>query len=279
MAVATAKRAEVVAENEATARELRGVLEGLNYSVGLKGQVEPETDQDRFARADVIIYDVSSAAARAERRRVVRPGSVRRAGTLLFWLEALHHLSVSAPLVPILVTLPAGVEAADAALASGATDVLQGGFTRNLIRRRLEMLEAFSRTSSLAGRPRRAAGRRGALALPLPALRSSVSGRIDAQKVADYLGVPLRQLAVAIGLPYAGVHKTPDAVRIQQPLAPFARILELAEGAFGAPEPVRMWLNRPLYELENDSPLAVMLAGEAGAVETLLANARAGIPG
>jgi uncharacterized protein (DUF2384 family) len=278
MAAATAKRAEVVAENETTGQELRGVLEGLNYSVGLKGQVEPEADQDRFARADVIIYDVSSAAARAERRRVVRPEAVRRTGTLQFWLEALHHLSVSAPLVPILVTLPAGVEAADAALASGATDVLQGGFTRNLIRRRLEMLEAFSRTSSLAGRPRRAAGR-GALALPLPALRSSASGRIDAQKVAEYLGVPLRQLAAAIGLPYAGVHKTPDAVRIQQPLAPFARILELAEGAFGAPEPVRMWLNRPLYELENDSPLAVMLAGEAGAVETLLANARAGIPG
>ena len=52
----------------------------------------------------------------------------------------------------------------------------------------------------------------------------------------------------------------------------------LAE-AFGAPEAVRMWLNRPLYELESDSPLAVMLAGEAGAVETLLANARSGIPG
>jgi hypothetical protein len=277
MVTATAKRAEVVAENETTGLELRGVLEGLNYSVGLKGQVEPEADEDRFARADVIIYDVSTAAARAERRRAVRPEAVRRTGRLRFWLEALHHLSVSAPLVPILVTLPAGVEAADAALASGATDVLQGGFTRNLIRRRLEMLEAFSRTSS-AGRPRRAAGK-GALSLPLPAVRSSASGRIDAQKVADYLGVPLRQLAAAIGLPYAGVHKTPDAVRIQQPLAPFAHILELAEGAFGAPEPVRMWLNRPLHELENDSPLAVMMAGEAGAVETLLANARAGIPG
>ncbi len=278
MVVATAKRAEVVAENETTGLELRGVLEGLNYSVGLKEQVEPEADEDRFARADVIIYDVSTAAARAERRHAVRPGPVRPTGRLRFWLEALHHLSVSAPLVPILVTLPAGVEAADAALASGATDVLQGGFTRNLIRRRLEMLEAFSHMSSVAARPRRAAAK-GALALPLAALRSTPAGRHDAQTVADYLGVPLRQLAAAIGLPYAGVHKTPDAVRIQQPLAPYARILELAEGAFGAPEPVRMWLNRPLHELENDSPLAVMLAGEGGAVETLLANARAGIPG
>src|ERR1044072_4004807 len=132
MATATAKRVEVVAENETTGLELRGVLEGLNYSVGLKEQVEPEADEGRFARADVIIYDVSSSAARAERRRIVRPQAGRRTGKLRFWLEALHHLSVSAPLVPILVTLPAGVEAADAALASGATDVLQGGFTRNL---------------------------------------------------------------------------------------------------------------------------------------------------
>lgn len=278
MATATAKRAEVVAEDESAARELRGVLEGLNYTVGFREQVEPEADGGRFAQADVIIYYVSTAAARAERRRVVRPPPVRRKGRMRFWLEALHHLSVTAPRVPILVTLPAGVEAADAALASGATDVLQGSFTSNLIRRRLEMLEAYSRVSPGPARPRRGAGS-GALALPLPAVRSSASGRIDAQKVADYLGVPLRQLAAAIGLPYAGVHKTPDAARIQRPLAPFARILELAEEAFETPEAVRMWLNRPLYELENDSPLAVMLAGEAGAVETLLANARAGIPG
>jgi hypothetical protein len=117
------------------------------------------------------------------------------------------------------------------------------------------------------------------LSVPLPDLRNEGSGRIDARRVADYLGISLRQLSGALGLPYARVHKTPDAAGLQVLIAPVVRILELADAAFGSREAIVMWLNRPLYELENDTPLSVMLAGEPGAVETLLLNARSGIPG
>jgi uncharacterized protein (DUF2384 family) len=58
-----------------------------------------------------------------------------------------------------------------------------------------------------------------------------------------------------------------------------ARNEEVAGRFRGYLENRRMWLNRPLPELENESPLAAILAGEAGAVETLLENARSGIPG
>ena len=76
----------------------------------------------------------------------------------------------------------------------------------------------------------------------------------------------------AAGMPAA-------APRGQEPLTPVARVLELAAAALGSREAVRMWLNRRLRELDDESPLQVILAGEAAAVETLLHNARAGIPG
>lgn len=281
MVTTTLKRAEVVAQDEHTAHRLRGFLEDLHYVVETKSTVAPEADADTFSAADVIIYDVSTEAAQAERRRRRRPGSSSSAAGAGFWMEVLHRLYESAPMVPILVTLPPGVEAADAALESGATDVIQGAVTPGIIRRRLEMLEAFVRASTAEPRAvpagLRATG--GAVDVPLPALRSAASGRLDAQKIADYMGIPLRRFAIALGLPYASVHKTPDAPRGQEPLTPVARVLELAAAVLGSREAVRMWLNRRLRELENESPLQVILAGEAGAVETLLYNARSGIPG
>ncbi len=275
------KRAEVVAQDETMAHRLRGYLEDLHYAVETKSAVGPESDAVRLSAADVIIYDVSAEAAQAERRRRRRPGSSGDAAGAGFWMDALHRVYECAPAVPILVTLPTGVEAADAALDSGATDVIQGTVTPGIIRRRLEMLEAFVRASAAAphtvgAQPRATVG---VVDVPLPALRSEASGRLDARKIAEFMGIPLRRLSAGLGLPYASVHKTPDAARGQEPLMRIARVLELAAAALGSRESVRMWLNRRLRELEDETPLQVMLAGEAGAVETLLFNARAGIPG
>jgi hypothetical protein len=104
------------------------------------------------------------------------------------------------------------------------------------------------------------------------------SGRIDAKRVASFLGIPLRRLTEALGLAYGTVHKTPDAPSIQAALRPLAQIVELLNELSARPQDIKVWLNRPLPELEGDSPLATILAGEAEAVETLLWNAREGIP-
>jgi hypothetical protein len=104
------------------------------------------------------------------------------------------------------------------------------------------------------------------------------SGRIDAKRVASFLGIPLRRLTEALGLAYGTVHKTPDASSIQATLRPLAQIVELLNELSARPQDIKVWLNRPLPELEGDSPLATILAGEAEAVETLLWNAREGIP-
>jgi Protein of unknown function (DUF2384) len=284
---AETKRAEVVAEDEKVGEQFRGYLEDLNYDVEVRHEVGPTV---RLG-VDIIVYHVSPDAAKAERRSKARSEVSATGDSPRFWLEAVHHLSECAPETAILVAVPAGDDAADKALDNGATDVIDDTVTPKMFRRRLEMLEAYSsqasshRTPSAAPSPEvpeeaytRRSGR-GVLNVPLPELRNGKSGRIDAGRVADYLRISLRQLADAMQLPYGRVHKTPDASRLQEAIAPIARVLELADAAFGSREAVRMWLNRPLYELENDSPLSVILAGEAGAVETLLENARAGIPG
>jgi hypothetical protein len=279
VAIAT-KRAEIVSEDRVIAARFRKYLEGLEYSVLVKSAVEPTDTFD----VDIVVYHVSPDAAKAERRRAVRPARDPLQGSSRYWLEVVRFVSRHAPAVPILVSVPAGGDAADKALDSGATDVIEETVTPKVFRRRVEMIEALHHGSASitpVSRPRsqgEAPAVRGVLNVPLPGLRST-SGRIDARRVAEYLGVPLSQLADAIQVKYAALHKTPDGPRVQEKLDPIVRVLELADLAFGSKEQVRMWLNRPLYELENESPLATILAGESGAVETLLENARLGIPG
>lgn len=280
------KRAEVVAQDDKVAEQFRGYLQELDYEVEVRRQVGATI----HLGADIIVYHVSPDAANAERRSKARPR--RRVGddAPRFWLDAVHQLAEQSPDTLLLVAIPAGHDAADKALDSGATDVIEDTVSAKLFRRRLEMLELYAevvarraraaRPASSVPRAARSGGSsHGVLDVPLPGLRNEQTGRIDARRVADYLGVPLRQLADAMQLPYARVHKTPDATSLQEPVAPIVRVLELADAAFGNRESVLMWMNRPLYELENDSPLAVILAGEGGAVETLLQNARGGIPG
>lgn len=274
------KRAEIVSEDRMIAARFRKYLEGLEYVVHVKSAIEPTDTFD----VDIVVYHVSPDAAKAERRRTVRQTPDSLQGSSRYWLEVVRFVSKHAPAVPILVSVPAGGDAADKALDSGATDVIEETVSPKVFRRRVEMIEAFqygSMSLATAVRPLsqgETSAARGVLDVPLPELRST-SGRIDARRVAEYLGIPLSQLADTIQVKYASLHKTPDGPRVQEKLGPIVRILELVDMALGNREQVRMWLNRPLYELENESPLATVLAGEPGAVETLLENARLGIPG
>jgi uncharacterized protein (DUF2384 family) len=111
----------------------------------------------------------------------------------------------------------------------------------------------------------------------LPNARHAEASRTNVDYLAAYLSVPSRQLLDAVAL--AGADYAPEDLPAQPVLRPIVQILDIAESALGDRASVKKWLNRPLPELENESPLAVILAGEAGAVATLLQNARGGIPG
>jgi hypothetical protein len=116
------------------------------------------------------------------------------------------------------------------------------------------------------------------LDVPLTELHNPDSGRIDASRVAEFLGVALPQVAAAVGAGYATVHKTPDASSLQKGLGPIKRSLALLSRATRNRRDARAWLNSPHPDLEEKTPLEVMLSGHADAVVTLLENAIAGLP-
>jgi Protein of unknown function (DUF2384) len=116
------------------------------------------------------------------------------------------------------------------------------------------------------------------VAVPLTELHNVASGRIDARRVADYLGVPLSHLADAVGVSYPAVHKTPDAMGLQRGLGPIKRSLSLLSRVAPNKRTARAWLNSPHPDLGEKTPLEVMLSGHADAVVGLLENAIAGLP-
>lgn len=111
----------------------------------------------------------------------------------------------------------------------------------------------------------------------LPELHDAATGRIDAQKVADFMGVPLKQLSEGLGLNYKGVHRNPSAAAFQKALMPVKRSLEYLQQSFQKPEIIRAWLNTPHPMLEDKTSLETILGGKAFAIERLLGNAWRGV--
>src|SRR5664280_2968530 len=63
----------------------------------------------------------------------------------------------------------------------------------------------------------------GALQVVLAELHDKTSGRIDAQKLAAYMGVPLKRLAEGLQLNYKAIHRNPSAEAFQPALKPVKR--------------------------------------------------------
>ena len=118
----------------------------------------------------------------------------------------------------------------------------------------------------------------GGLQVTLPELHDEATGRIDAQKVANYMGVPLARLAEALQLNYKAIHRNPSAEAAQSPLKPVKRSLEILHEFFHKPETVRVWLNTPHPDLDGHTALETILASNSNAVLRILENAAAGVP-
>ena len=116
------------------------------------------------------------------------------------------------------------------------------------------------------------------LSIVLPELHDRQTGRIDAQKVADFLGIPLTRLAESLELNYKGVHRNPSAASFQEALQPVKRALELLHEFFPDGESARIWLNTPHPDLKGQTALNAMLNGQTDAVLIILESAAAGIP-
>jgi Antitoxin Xre/MbcA/ParS C-terminal toxin-binding domain len=118
----------------------------------------------------------------------------------------------------------------------------------------------------------------GALQVTLPELHDEATGRVDAQKVANYMGVPLARLAQALRLNYKALHRNPSAEAAQAALKPVKRSLEILHEFFQKSETVRVWLNTPHPDLDGHSALEMILVNNSNAVLRVLENAAAGVP-
>ncbi|MES2571518.1 MAG: MbcA/ParS/Xre antitoxin family protein [Verrucomicrobiota bacterium] len=145
----------------------------------------------------------------------------------------------------------------------------QTAVTRALrIRARIAKLEKELETLNVREVPR----------VILPELHDEKTGRIDAQKVAEFMGVALKPLSEGLGLNYKAVHRTPCSESFQKELRPVKRSLELLQEFFGPAEAIRAWLNTPHPDLEGRSALETILEGKAAAVHLILENAWHGVP-
>ncbi|MEK7405590.1 MAG: antitoxin Xre/MbcA/ParS toxin-binding domain-containing protein [Acidobacteriota bacterium] len=110
----------------------------------------------------------------------------------------------------------------------------------------------------------------------LPILHDPSSGRLDAKRIAEYLGVPVSSLARALGKKTAAVHKSPAAASLQDELAPIARTVGILQEFLRSPEEIRAWLNSPHPDLGNETPMSLLLDGKGVGVADMLEAALAG---
>jgi hypothetical protein len=78
--------------------------------------------------------------------------------------------------------------------------------------------------------------------------------------VADYFGWTLTKLSRALGRSVQAVHKTPDAVALQQHLEKLERAVLLGRRLVSADRPgFRKWLNTPSPDLDGEKPAELLL--------------------
>jgi len=112
----------------------------------------------------------------------------------------------------------------------------------------------------------------------VPDLQDQKNHRIDARKVARYLGVPLDRLSEALKRQYSSVRSRSSAKSLQTSLSPLKRTIESLHNFFPDPANARIWLNCPHHALGNLTAMEAILAGKCDAVMLLLENAAAGVP-
>lgn len=268
-----------------TASEIRSSLKDWHF-----GTVEFRSVSDALAAApwpslSVVIADVWALTEKhAPRQATV--AELRAAITRL--REASHRTRSSArPLVVIVTSARDGVAEHAAAVKAGADLYLShrvvadkeiiGIYLSRMLQRRADDVPAEPVANPVQAQA--PSGWMEVFDLPAARLRSE-SGRLDASRIAQALGVPLKKLAAAIGTGYTTVHKTPDSPALQAVLAPFANVVAMLDEVFGGDgQRVLAWLQVPQERLGNTTPRQAMLApGGVAGVEQFVAGAWMGEP-
>jgi uncharacterized protein (DUF2384 family) len=157
---------------------------------------------------------------------------------------------------------------------------LTGAFvtTRPLVPATLASLDRITRIASRA--PRSA----GPSAVPtdtlVPEFHSKAQkGRLDAERVAKTLGLPLSVLAKSVGVTHSALIRRPTARAAQKGLREIEFAWAVLCNELGSADQARAWLHAPRPDLGGEPPLALLTAGSATAFADYLRSALAGQPG
>lgn len=112
----------------------------------------------------------------------------------------------------------------------------------------------------------------------LPELHDPGTGRLDAGRIAEFIGIPLTAFSKFTGMSVAGLHKSPASASLQQDLIPIARSLTILTQLLGSKEGMRTWMNSPHPDLGDRTPIGVIEERKSQAVLEMLESALAGQP-
>ncbi len=109
-------------------------------------------------------------------------------------------------------------------------------------------------------------------------LHNPESGRLDARRVSELFGLPVRRIAMLLGRNPQTVSKTPDAPGLQKGLALFERIATALRHLVGTREGLRIWLNVRNPQLDGKTPIELLASGQGEVVAELLEDLLVGQP-
>lgn len=112
-----------------------------------------------------------------------------------------------------------------------------------------------------------------------PALHNPKTARIDAKLIAGFFQLPLAKIAKSLNSSPKTVHKTPDAVSLQEGLSVLLRIACALMDMFGLENDARVWLNTPCSGLDNTPPMEFIKQGQSEVIADLLEDLLLGHPG
>lgn len=108
-------------------------------------------------------------------------------------------------------------------------------------------------------------------------LRSD-NGRLDAKLIAEMFGLSIPQLAAIIKAGEPALYKTPDSMSVQSRLVDFERIAWGLLKLTGSVKGLRIWLNAPNPELDNDLPIDYIKEGVIEDIVAMVEDALLGHP-
>ena len=186
--------------------------------------------------------------------------------------EMIHQMRQKASEAVVILLTSKMKDALDNALDAGADDVLLKPFRSEDLSFRIQRaLQQRRRESPIQG-----------VDAPMPHLVEKLhrgkSGQLDAERVAEFFGVSLTQVARSFKRQVSTVHKTPNAPSLQSDLRQLESIASGLMRLTGSERRSRMWLQASNPALDQHAPIELMKMGKVSQLQQFVQDLLDGRP-